>query len=201
MMETFYGLGMIAGPTVGGALFHAGGFTLPFATMGFFLLVSAILTYFFITKRTNEDDVAKVVSNSRFGMFKMFKIPVIALTAYGTFAAATGIGFLSNNLEHHLEDFGLNALQVGSIFMLNGGVYAVTAPIWGRLCDKTSQPKIYSLVGSLLTVVGFLLIGPLPFVSSWSPSILVICIGLVIFGLGLGATLVSAFIQFLQDAM
>merc|ERR1719295_2165327 len=32
ILETFFGLGMIMGPTVGGALYEAGGFTLPFVT-------------------------------------------------------------------------------------------------------------------------------------------------------------------------
>ena len=32
--ETFYGLGAILGPTIGGILYQAGGFTLPFLTLG-----------------------------------------------------------------------------------------------------------------------------------------------------------------------
>jgi hypothetical protein len=32
--ETFFGIGMIMGPTVGGALYELGGFTLPFVSLG-----------------------------------------------------------------------------------------------------------------------------------------------------------------------
>ena len=38
LLETFFGVGMICGPTVGGALYELGGFTLPFATLGSKLL-------------------------------------------------------------------------------------------------------------------------------------------------------------------
>ncbi len=136
--------------------------------MGILLFICAIATYVYIT-RVSTDTIDSVVASSSFGMFKMLKIPTIALTAYGAFAAATGIGYLTNNLEHHLEQFELDASQVGRIFMLNGGVYALSAPLWGMLCDKTSQLKIYSLIGALLTILGFILIGPLPFISSWNP--------------------------------
>ncbi|CAG7821702.1 unnamed protein product, partial [Allacma fusca] len=43
-LETFFGLGLIVGPTVGGALYQKGGFTLPFVVMGGLLLVVAVLT-------------------------------------------------------------------------------------------------------------------------------------------------------------
>ena len=34
ILETFFGIGMILGPTIGGALYELGGFTLPFAVLG-----------------------------------------------------------------------------------------------------------------------------------------------------------------------
>ena len=34
VLETFFGIGMIMGPTIGGALYELGGFTLPFVTLG-----------------------------------------------------------------------------------------------------------------------------------------------------------------------
>ena len=34
ILETFFGIGLIVGPTVGGALYEAGGFTLPFVSLG-----------------------------------------------------------------------------------------------------------------------------------------------------------------------
>ena len=38
ILETFFGIGMIVGPTVGGALYEAGGFTLPFVSLGMVMI-------------------------------------------------------------------------------------------------------------------------------------------------------------------
>merc|ERR1711893_505272 len=54
ILETFFGIGMIMGPTVGGALYQAGGFTLPFAALGG-VLVCATIFCFFILPNTHED--------------------------------------------------------------------------------------------------------------------------------------------------
>ena len=40
-LETFFGLGLIVGPSVGGALYEAGGYVLPFAVLGGCLVSSA----------------------------------------------------------------------------------------------------------------------------------------------------------------
>ena len=37
-LETFFGIGLIVGPTVGGALYSVGGYTLPFAALGTLLI-------------------------------------------------------------------------------------------------------------------------------------------------------------------
>ena len=46
ILETFFGIGMIVGPTVGGALYEAGGFTLPFVLLGAVLVCAAGFCYF-----------------------------------------------------------------------------------------------------------------------------------------------------------
>lgn len=52
-LETFFGLGLIAGPMVGGTLYQIGGYFLPFGTLGSLLFVTAIIT-FCILPRHNE---------------------------------------------------------------------------------------------------------------------------------------------------
>lgn len=58
-METFFGLGLIVGPTVGGALFEAGGYPVPFAVMGSALFLSAILTGIVLPHHEDGTDRAK----------------------------------------------------------------------------------------------------------------------------------------------
>jgi len=58
----------------------------------------------------------------------------------------------------------LTPVVMGLMFVIEGGVYACTAPIWGILCDRVIQPKIVTLFGALLVTAGFLLVGPAPFI-------------------------------------
>lgn len=53
---------------------------------------------------------------------------------------------------------------MGSMFIIEGGIYAVMAPIWGYLCDKWVQPRLITLVGALCIAAGFSLIGPAPYI-------------------------------------
>lgn len=45
MLETCFGLGLILGPTVGGALYEWVGYSLPFISLGSFLLLGGVLTF------------------------------------------------------------------------------------------------------------------------------------------------------------
>lgn len=53
---------------------------------------------------------------------------------------------------------------MGLMFVIEGGVYALTAPIWGYLCDRVVLPRIVTLIGAILVTGGFILLGPAPFV-------------------------------------
>lgn len=52
------------------------------------------------------------------------------------------------------------------MFVINGGTYALTAPCWGMLCDRFMAPKVATIIGCLLIIVGFSLVGPAPFIPS-----------------------------------
>ncbi len=97
------------------------------------------------------------------GLFRIIRIPSILLASFSVFAASTSVGFLSATLEPHLRQFDLMPISMGLMFVIEGGIYAITAPVWGYLCDRKVQPKIVTLIGSIFIVVGFLLIGPAPF--------------------------------------
>lgn len=58
----------------------------------------------------------------------------------------------------------MTKLSTGVVFVINGGFYALTAPMWGCLVDKWLNPKISALFGSLLIAFAFCFIGPASFV-------------------------------------
>jgi dipeptide/tripeptide permease len=46
------------------------------------------------------------------------------------------------------------------MFVLQGGTYAFTAPMWGWLCDRVLDPRFATLIGAFLITAGFLFLGP-----------------------------------------
>ncbi|CAL4108385.1 unnamed protein product, partial [Meganyctiphanes norvegica] len=199
-METFFGLGLIVGPTVGGALYELGGYTLPFVVMGALLFVAAILVCILLPKRDERPVDHDTEKGTKGSMLTMLKIPSIAIFAFTIMAASISIGFLQATLEPHLRPLELTPVIMGVMFVLNGGAYAVLAPFWGWLCDHIFSPRLVTLVGSAIVSLSFILIGPVPFIPLQMTLPLVIA-ALVLHGVGFGAELVATFTGIQQDAI
>ena len=87
---------------------------------------------------------------------------LIALFKVGT--AAASLGFLQTTLEPHLHDLKppLSSFQVGALFMVVGGTYGLSLPLWGWLCDSQltkNSPKFVEVIGAVLIGSGFLVLG------------------------------------------
>lgn len=119
-------------------------------------------------------------------LLKVLKIPGIMLAAASIIVTSMSIGFLSATLEPHLRQvwtavtilhrcyfcfisfffqFNLSPMVLGLMFVINGGTYALTAPWWGWLCDKVVPAKVVTLLGCIILMIGFSLIGPVPFIG------------------------------------
>lgn len=92
------------------------------------------------------------------------KIPGVMVATGSIIVTSTSISFLQATLEPHLREFKLTAVILGLMFVINGGVYAITTPLWGWLCDNTAAPKVVTAAGTFLVAAGFCLIGPAPFI-------------------------------------
>ncbi|KAA0193883.1 hypothetical protein HAZT_HAZT003132 [Hyalella azteca] len=197
-LETCFGVGLIVGPTVGGALYELGGYTLPFVCMGSLLLTAAALTFFLLPSADGPSETDSLHGGSQ--MIELLKIPPVALAAFSIIASSISIGFVQATLEPHLRPLQLSPFQTGLVFVLNGATYAASAPIWGKLCDKGVPPIIISLIGSLTVIVAFILLGPAPFLPI--KESLGLCIAaLIIHGFGFGAQLVATFGGAHRDAI
>lgn len=195
-LETFFGLGLIVGPTVGGALYQVGGYTTPFAILGSALFLSAIMTAFVLPEHAE----AEVESKSGGSLLQVLKIPGVLLAACSIIVTSISIGFLQATLEPHLRQFDLSPVTLGLMFVINGGTYALTAPCWGWLCDKKILPKIVTVTGCVLIILGFSLVGPAPFFPIG--TVLWLCIiGLVGHGFGIAAQLVASFTDALRTSI
>ncbi|KAK8750477.1 hypothetical protein OTU49_014848 [Cherax quadricarinatus] len=196
-LETCFGLGMIVGPTLGGALFELGGYTLPFVTLGSMLLVAASLTYCILPSYGSD---SKGEAPSEGNIISLMKVPAIALAAYAIIASSISIGFLQATLEPHLRPLEMSPFQLGLMFVLNGATYGLFAPLWGFLCDKCINPRFVVIFGALVVMAAFIIIGPAPFLPI--PTTLPLCIiALVLHGTGFGAELVATFTSAHRDAV
>lgn len=63
-LETFFGLGLIVGPMVGGFLYSLGGYYLPFVTLGLLLFLTAIITMCILPK--HDGSVQQESSSGKF---------------------------------------------------------------------------------------------------------------------------------------
>lgn len=197
-METFFGLGLIVGPTVGGALYELGGYTLPFAAMGGVLLVAATITTCCLPSEGAEASTESQASRGQF--LAAIKIPSIFLTCCAIISASISIGFLQATLEPHLRSLDLTPVQMGLMFILNGSTYALLAPFWGMMCDKYLSPRTLITFGATVVVVSFTFIGPVPFLHL-KLSLALCIVSLIVHGVGFGAVLVSTFAGAHRDAI
>ncbi|XP_076395815.1 MFS-type transporter SLC18B1 isoform X2 [Megachile rotundata] len=195
-LETFFGLGLIVGPTVGGALYQVGGYTTPFVVLGSALFTTAVMTIFILPVHPNNNEETQNTG----GVTKALKIPGVLIATASIIATSMSIGFLQATLEPHLRQFDLSPVILGLMFVINGGTYAITAPAWGWLCDKYSHPKVATVAGCILVVVGFCLVGPAPFIPCQTTIWMTIC-GLVVHGLGMAAQLVASFTDALRTSI
>lgn len=96
-------------------------------------------------------------------ILSLLKIPGIIVCGMSIMATSASIGFLGATLEPHVRQFDLTPILLGIVFIINGGFYAVTAPVWGWMVDKFMHPKLSALIGSTLIAMAFCLIGPVSF--------------------------------------
>ena len=194
-LATMYGFGLLAGPALGGVLFTFGGFMLPFVVVGGTLMMAGLATCFLPYGEDAEVDVT-----SETGVGTLLKEPGIWLGALSVSTTSVCSGYLQANLELHLLQFQLPVIYLGLLFIITGGVYALTAPGWGWIIDKGLYPQVGIIFGAVSKFLGFALIGPLPFLNI-EPKLELVIIGLVFSGLGSGGQMVAGFAEKLRAAV
>ncbi|CAL1264903.1 unnamed protein product [Larinioides sclopetarius] len=194
LMETAFGLGLIVGPTIGGALYQVGGFVTPFVVNGGFLLLGCLVLGFLLPKTDAERP-----SGSRNFWGFLLDGGILSFT-FSIITCLLFIGFNSATLEPHLRQFKLTPVVLGVIFVITGAIYALTTPVWGKLCDIGANPLFINVTGSILVCIGLLFIGPVPFLP-FKATLWTVVGSLVVIGFGLSAKLVSSFVGALQNTV
>ncbi|KAL1140892.1 hypothetical protein AAG570_000820 [Ranatra chinensis] len=195
-LEVFYGLGYIAGPTLGGLLFSLGGYQLPFITMGSIMITVGLFIFLVLPPISKTE----ALDGEKVSMQQILRVPGVLLDSFGVVSISISIGFYAATLEPHIREFGLSPVSNGLMFIISGGTYALVAPLVGRICDKWVYPKKVMCAGSLLVITSYILVGPSPFLPL--PTTLPFCIfGLVIHGFGIAGLMVPTFIDSICSAV
>ncbi|CAL8093329.1 unnamed protein product [Orchesella dallaii] len=202
IVETFYSVGLISGPIVGSILYQIGGFSFPFMIVGGCLLATAFVALVILpsSEEISRFEGAQSIVISSHKSFKLLKSPAVAVSALCIVTGAMSIAYLQATLEPHLRHFEISQLTTGAILVINGGIYTLTAPFWGLLCDKILQLKVVTFTGAAVLLCGFSLIGPVP-IFPFKPDLWIVSAGLCLQGIGLGAVLVSSFVSILRNVI
>lgn len=193
VLETATGLGMMLGPALGGFLNEVGGYMLSFAVLGGIMLLSVPLNILCIP----ANDV-RIPRSGTVSLRQILKIPAVLIVCLGVIMAAIVWSILDPTLSVFLSnDFQLNSIMMGLLFLLMSCVYAASAPLWGRLADSLNDSLPLMVGGFALSAVGLMILGPFPVLNLTSELWLVI-VSLIVLGASVSLVLVPTFDKILE---
>ncbi|KAG5892968.1 hypothetical protein JTB14_015013 [Gonioctena quinquepunctata] len=196
LLETFVGLGMSAGPGIGGILFAFGGFGLPFYVVGVVMVSIAPLNICVLPA------CEKFAVGQRSGsLTSLLKLTPVVMTCFIMVVVSMTWGFLDPTLEPHLRKFQLSPTHVGFIFLLLSATYGVSCPIWGYVSDKMSNYWWLMTAGLFGNSAVLLLLGPSPLLSFMEDSIWLNIVALSALGVFAAMALMPTYQFFLDTSL
>ncbi|XP_060072215.1 MFS-type transporter SLC18B1-like [Ylistrum balloti] len=195
LLETFSGIGLMVGPTIGSLLYEAGGYGLPFFTMGSILVVCAIISAYSMPK-INDSGTPK-----RKSMLNLLRSPLCVITAVCIICGAYALGFFDPTYAKRLKELHLTVIQIGLMFLIGPGLYAFTAPLWGWIGDTKKLPKTLIIIGNFAMAFSFSMLGPSPLTPFFPFALWTQILGCVCLGIFLGCGLIPTFRTLLDGAL
>jgi MFS transporter, DHA1 family, multidrug resistance protein len=171
------GLGFVFGPAIGG-IFSKSSMSMPFYLAGFSSLITLILV-FFLLKETLQKKTEMVSSAEKPSLFQSFRGPSSVLFILQLFISLSLSGLEATFAYFAAKKAGLNATDLGYIFMIMGFAGAmVQGGLMGKLTKKYGEGKVIQ-GGIVVSAIGF---GLILLVDSFTTA----AIYLTIFGIGNG---------------
>ncbi|XP_065190065.1 MFS-type transporter SLC18B1-like [Sycon ciliatum] len=199
---TFAYAGHALGMFLGGALFDAGGYPLPFLTTGVPMLVVAVAIQVAVQEDAAETVVADAdTSEKHIGVRVILRYPwVWVLLTTLTVAMVTFSGVEAVLGPRMQSIFGSRAITVGGALSAKIIVAAGTCPAVGSALDAGYSPHVFVVVSFLLTAVACLLLGPASFLHLPSSLWLVYTsmIAMAVGHIGMTVSIIYAMTQYLQ---
>ncbi|XP_065193631.1 MFS-type transporter SLC18B1-like [Sycon ciliatum] len=184
------GVGYAMGPALGGVLYDAGGFALPFYIISGVLGVNLVLLVMFVP--SSETVLSSVKLKSNISYIQLLSVPWVWMVIINLIIGVSIMGFLEPVLSVYLKNsFNLPTIYAGiGFFIMSVAFSAVTLPV-GYCVDRSLNPRLMQAVGLLICGIGCELVGPAPFLPL--PKSLAFCyIAMVLFGVGDALVAVSS---------
>ncbi|KAJ3612918.1 hypothetical protein NHX12_019175 [Muraenolepis orangiensis] len=192
-LEMFSGLGLLLGPPLGGWMYQAAGYEVPFLVLGSILLV--LVPFNMIVMPSCESEPTE---NS---FLQLLKTPKVFLICFFVFTISSGLGFVDATLSlFAVEKFQLTPGHVGLIFLGFTLPYSLSAPSLGFISDKYPATRCWLMIlGGLLSGLGFCFLGPAPFLNISSQLWLLIFM-LCVCGFSMGSSLMPSLPEIIASA-
>lgn len=198
MVEIFNGVGMLLGPPLGGLLYDAWGYEVPFVALGSMLLLLLLpLSLGVLPRDVTESDP----ESSKGGYVKLLRVPTIAIMSLLVCTTAASMSFLRPTMTIFLHtEFQMPPGKIGLVLLGFACSYAIFAPLLGFLSDSfPAVRKVMMTAGVTICSLCFQMLGPIPLLHIKSQVWLLVLV-LVIMGICLGSTLVPAYSIILESA-
>ena len=155
--EASRALGSLAGPAIGGVLYHAFGFSAPFYAAG------ALLLLLVPAAGCVPRQIGAAAGDRRGALGSLLRSPPVVAACLTQFVCLVSICFLDPTLQPALAQppLGLTAVEVGLLLSMAVLVYALVSVVSGFLASRLGNgPQL--AVGLLLMALGFVALGPTP---------------------------------------
>uniref|UniRef100_A0A7S3YRR2 Major facilitator superfamily (MFS) profile domain-containing protein n=2 Tax=Lotharella globosa TaxID=91324 RepID=A0A7S3YRR2_9EUKA len=185
MKEVYDTVGYLVGTPLGGALYEAGGFMLPFTILGIGILLSSAGLYV-ITPSTGSHQPGSTepdpMLDNPLKFYASFLSRRMALIlAAGTVLSGASYPFLETTLTLHAQQLQLNTSFVGLLFSICNGAFLITMAAIGGHHRSGLGVGCAGLIGCALS---FFLIGPTPVIPILPLSTSALTIAMVFCGVG-----------------
>lgn len=185
--EISTGLGYMIGPPLGGFLFSAGGFAMPFIVLGLAVAPAAMLLYSYMPPNSYKVRPDEEGTQADVPIGTLLKNPQVLVIAIAATLANSDYAFLEPTLGDHAKTMGLASTPdgIGMLFSVAMTSYTLSCPLIGMLAKRERMgPRPVIVTGLLLQLLGFILIGPCPLLHLERLGMGQMLAALVVFGVG-----------------
>eukprot|EP01134_Creolimax_fragrantissima_P007236 CFRG7236T1 len=198
LVEMTFGAAFMVGPPIGGAVYAlTNSFWAPFVVTSLPALVIVPLTKLMMRKIEAQilDDSSERENQATYVQIwvGLLRLPRFMFVVVEVVAVSISYSCLEPIFAPHLTELhpSMNAGHIGLVFVLQSTFYIVGTIITGKLSDRF--PRMYLMaIGCVVTMLGFSLLAPVPFLYIDVHLIWPVCVGMILLGFGTSLALVPS---------